>query len=238
MASLLPTVTDARHQQQGALPPRPLKWLLGGDLPIEIEGAKLEPVDIVADFFRYLKRLVEQAVKAEPLTHAALTIPVHYPPKAREQLQEACNAAGIQITNFFFEPIAAIYCSLAARPVSGVTAVFDWGGGSLDIATVQITDGVALTRQIDGWHRGGSHFDRGLCGLAVNDHLLRHAESRHTADIILDRMSIGRSLQLLAEEAKERLTTAPARIGFLRWLSRCELAVRDLTGAVRGVDRK
>lgn len=200
---------EARRQQPGVLPPRPIKWLLDGDLPIEIEGTKLDPVDIVADFFRHLKRLVEQAVKAEPFTQAALTIPVHYPPKARQQLQEACSRAGIEVTNFFFEPIAAIYCNLAARPVSGVTAVFDWGGGSLDIATVQITDGLALTRQIDGWHRGGTDFDRALCEQAVNDFLLRQPQARHTAEMILDRMDIGHSLRDVAEEAKERLTTAP-----------------------------
>jgi molecular chaperone DnaK len=199
---------DARRQQPGVLPPRPIKWLLGGELPIEIEGTKLEPVDICADFLRHLKLLVSQAVKAESFTAAALTIPVHYPPKARQQLQEACTKAGLAVTNFFFEPIAAIYCSLAARPVSGVTAVFDWGGGSLDIATVQITDGLALTRQIDGWHRGGTDFDHGLCEQAVNEYLLRHPQVRHTAEVILERMSIGRSLRLIAERAKERLTTA------------------------------
>jgi molecular chaperone DnaK len=199
---------EARRQQHGVLPPRPLKWLLGGDLPIEVEGSKLEPVEIVADFFRHLKQLVGKAVKAEPLNRAALTIPVHYPPKAREQLQEACEKANIKVTNFFFEPIAAIYCSLTARPVSGVTAVFDWGGGSLDIATVQITGSVAMTRQIDGWHRGGSDFDRAICEQAVNDFLLRQPQIQYTADVILDRMTIGRNLRLLAETAKERLTTA------------------------------
>jgi molecular chaperone DnaK (HSP70) len=75
---------EARRQQQGVLPPRPLKWLLGSDLRIEIEGSELEPVEIVADFFRQLKQLVGKAVKAEPLNRAALTIPVHYPPKARQ----------------------------------------------------------------------------------------------------------------------------------------------------------
>jgi molecular chaperone DnaK len=199
---------DARRQQQGVLPPRPLKWLLGGDLPIEIEGSKLEPVEIIADFFRHLKKLVGEAVKGEPLQKAALTIPVHYSPKAREQLQEACLKAGIEVTHFFFEPIAAIYCSLTARPVSGVTAVFDWGGGSLDIATVQITDGVAMTRQIEGWNRGGTDFDRAICFQAVNNFLLAQPAIAYTTDEILDRMAIGRKLRFLAEIAKERLTIA------------------------------
>lgn len=199
---------ESRLRQDGVALPRPLKELLGGDLPIEVEGSKLEPVEIVADFFRHLKQLVAQVVKAEPLAKAAITIPVHYPPKARQQLQEACQRAGIEVTNFFFEPIAAIYCNVAARPVSGVTAVFDWGGGSLDIATVQITDDVVLTQQIDGWHRGGNDFDRAICEQAINDFLLRQPQVRQSAEVILERMSDGRKLRIRAEAAKVQLTTA------------------------------
>lgn len=200
---------DARRQQQGALPPRPLKWLLGSDLPVEIDGSSLDPTAIAADFFRELKRLVGQVIRNEPLTTAAVTIPVHYPPQARQQLQEACRMAGIEITNFFFEPIAAIYCSLSARPVSGVTAVFDWGGGSLDIATVKIRNHVALTQQIDGWHRGGADFDLDLCEQAINHFLLSQPQVRQTAEVIRDRMAVGRNLRLKAENAKELLTTLP-----------------------------
>src|ERR1700674_2092978 len=66
--------TEARRQEQGVLPPRSLKWLMGVELPIEIEGAKCEPVEMAADFFRHLKQLVGQVIKAEPLTKAAITI--------------------------------------------------------------------------------------------------------------------------------------------------------------------
>lgn len=215
---------EARRQERGVLPPRPLKWLLGSDLPIEIDGARLDPVDVVTDFLRCLKQLVAKAVKAEPLDRAAVTIPVHYPPRARQQLEGACRAAGIEATNFFFEPIAAIYCSLVARPVSGVTAVFDWGGGSLDIATVQITDGVAMTRQIDGWHRGGTDFDRAICEQAVNEFLQAYPELPYTADVVLDRTAQGRSLRERAQSAKEQLTTAPqASLSYSGFLGRGNL---------------
>ena len=190
----------------GTLPAKPIKWLLGQVEPVEIEGGSREPVEIAADFFRHLRRLVRESIKAESLTRAAVTIPVHYPPKARQQLQEACALAGIEITNFYFEPIAAIYCSLVANPVSGVTAVFDWGGGSLDIATVQIRDGIALTRQVDGWHRGGTDFDRLICEQVLNDFLLENPLPGFTADLILDRMKPGRELKLRAEPVKIQLS--------------------------------
>jgi molecular chaperone DnaK (HSP70) len=193
-------------RRQGTLPAKPIKWLLGQVESVEVDGGAREPVEIAADFFRHLRRLVGESIKAEPLTRAAVTIPVHYPPKARQQLQQACALAGIEITHFFFEPIAAIYCSLVANPVSGVTAVFDWGGGSLDIATVQIRDGIALTRQVDGWHRGGTDFDGLICEQALNNFLLANPLAGYTAQLILDRMKPGRDLKLRAETVKIQLS--------------------------------
>lgn len=199
---------EARRSQKGTLLARPIKWLLGRSEPVEVEGGTREPVAIVADFFRYLRRLVQESVRQTPLDRAAVTIPVHYPPEARRQLQEACREAGIEITHFFFEPIAAIYCNLVSDPVAGVTAVFDWGGGSLDIATVQIRDGIALTRQVDGWHRGGSDFDRLICEQAVDDFLLKNSMNGLTTETILDRTRAGRDLRLRAEAAKIQLNQA------------------------------
>src|SRR5262249_6809361 len=66
-------------RKQGALPGRAIKWLLGQDQPVEVDGGGREPVEIVADFFRSLKRMVAESIRAEPLSRAALTIPVHYP---------------------------------------------------------------------------------------------------------------------------------------------------------------
>jgi molecular chaperone DnaK len=196
-------------RRQGTLPAKPIKWLLGQVEPVEVEGGTREPVEIAADFFRHVRRLVGESIKAEPLTRAAVTIPVHYPPRARQQLQKACALAGIEITHFFFEPIAAIYCSLVANPASGVTAVFDWGGGSLDIATVQIRDGIALTRQVDGWHRGGTDFDRLICEQALNDFLLANPQPGFTADLILDRTNQGRKLKFGVEPFKIKLSNQP-----------------------------
>jgi molecular chaperone DnaK len=139
---------------------------------------------------------------ADNNTRCRTTIPVHYPWQARQRLHQACLHAGIEVSHFFFEPIAAIYCNLASEPVSGVTAVFDWGGGSLDIATVQIQDRVVLTRQIDGWHRGGTDFDRLICEQALNGFLHAHPQPALTAESILDRLPQGRRLELRAEDAK------------------------------------
>jgi len=193
---------------QGVQFPEPMKWILGSGEPVEVQGGTRDRIDVVADYLKNLKRLVAASLPKAPLDHAAVTIPVHYPPAARQRLTEAFHKAGIKVSHYFFEPIAAIYAGLIAQPVSGVAAVFDWGGGSLDIATVQLRDGVALTRQIDGWHRGGTHFDRMIAEQAVNDFLSKYRDNpaaQITTEVVLDRMKAGRDLRLQAEAAKLRL---------------------------------
>ena len=196
---------SARSDTRGQLVSEPLKWLLLKDDPIVIDGGSLEPVDVVAGFFARLKSLVEKVFTGVSMTPVALTIPVHYPPSARTRLQEACKKANIEVSHFFFEPIAAVYSNLIAQPVSGVAAVFDWGGGSLDIATVQIKDDVVITRQAEGWQRGGNDFDRLLCLRALDAFLLEHGLQDCTANQVLDMTSDGQRLLVDAEEVKKEL---------------------------------
>jgi molecular chaperone DnaK (HSP70) len=111
---------EALALKRGTLPSQSIKWLLDRQTPVEVDGHLLRPVSIVADFFRHLRQVVLRAVPDEPLTEAALTIPLHYPPRARTNLLEACREAGITVSHFFFEPVAALYCDLVAHPVSGL----------------------------------------------------------------------------------------------------------------------
>lgn len=239
---------------QGTLFPDPLKWILGSSEPVEVQGGSRDPIEVVADYLGNLRRLVADSLPKARLEKAAVTIPVHYPPAARRQLTEAFRLAGIEVTHYFFEPIAAIYAGLVSEPVSGVAAVFDWGGGSLDIAAVQLRDGIALTRQIDGWHRGGTHFDRMIAEQAVNDFLARNRDNPaargFTAEVVLDRMQAGRALRLQAQDAKERLSRDPeVPVNALRFLGMAalnytltravfsELIAPDLAGGLARLDR-
>jgi len=192
---------SALQRRQGTLPPQSIKWLLDRDDPVDVNGYSMAPERMAADFFEYLRRAVGEAVPSTPLDRAAVTIPVQFPPRARKKLNEACRMAGIEVTHFFFEPVAALYCDLFAHPTSGVAAVFDWGGGSLDIATVKLQDGIALTRQIEGWHRGGEHFDEMICHQAVEAFLRAYPALPHTAEDILA-TTRGRRLRQLAERVK------------------------------------
>lgn len=196
----------ARTAETGSLPADSIKWLLDRDDPVEINGHVMDPCRVASDFLRHLKDVAKKYGIQEPLSHSAVTVPVKYPPRARQNLLKAFDLAGIQVTHLFYEPVAALYCCMAAHPTNGVAAVFDWGGGTLDIATVRAQDGFALVQELDGLHRGGETFDRLLCHKAV-DSFLATNPCGLTADDILDRTNSGQEVRLLAEQAKIRLST-------------------------------
>lgn len=70
--------------RRGALPPQSIKWLLdrGKDEPVEVDGRPMEPAAMAADFFGHLRTLVSRAVPSTPMDRIAVTIPVHFPPRA------------------------------------------------------------------------------------------------------------------------------------------------------------
>ena len=78
--------------RRGVLPPGPIKWLLdrGTDEPVEVDGRPMDPVSMTADFFGHLRSLVARAVPSTPMDRISVTIPVHFPPRARENLRKAC----------------------------------------------------------------------------------------------------------------------------------------------------
>jgi molecular chaperone DnaK (HSP70) len=195
---------DARDRKKGQLPPDAIKWLLAQENLVEIDGVCKKPVEIAADFFRYLKKVVENVKMNEPLTSAAITIPVNYPLLAQKNLCLACQDAGIEVTHLFPEPVAALYCAMLSVPGNGVSAVFDWGGGTLDVATVQVENGLALVKKLDGIKRGGQDFDELICRHALDKFYQDYPSCPIPRETILASPA-GKDLRLKAEMAKMAL---------------------------------
>lgn len=188
--------------------PQPLKWMLNDEGPVEVGGGTRDRVGVVADFVKHLKTLVAQQIIGRSMDSAAVTIPVAYPAAARARLAQAFRDGGVEVSHFFYEPTAAIYAGLCGDPVEGVSAVFDWGGGSLDVAAVEVRDGIALTRHVGGRQRGGSDFDRAIANLAFEDFKAKHPDHRGLAGATLTQAvgnTSGRDLIRNAEAAKKKL---------------------------------
>lgn len=180
-----------------------LKWLMDSEHPIDVGEQCLDPVDIAADFFKYLKEVVKNAqLEEKELKRVALTVPVNYTYRARKNLCRAVEKAGIEIIAIYHEPIAALYCDLELRRTPGLAAVFDWGGGTLDVAIVHLENEWAQVMSLDGLRLGGDDFDRTIINKAVADFYQKNIDLPIEPEDLINHPLQGYSLRRLAEQAK------------------------------------
>jgi molecular chaperone DnaK (HSP70) len=184
-----------------------IKWLMDKDDTVDIGGYLVEPTDIAVDFFRYIKSVIkESGLPLECLENTALTLPVNYSYKARERLCKAFDKAGINIKYIFHEPIAALYCDANFRRMPGVSGVFDWGGGTLDIAAVRLQESWAQVLALDGLKVGGDNFDDLIMEKALFEFAKMYPDLPLTPQQLMEHHQRGPELRLLAENAKKGLS--------------------------------
>jgi hypothetical chaperone protein len=124
--------------------------------------------DLVQTYLRLLKRRAEE-VLGEPIHEVTLGRPVKFSespdqdPKAEQALRQAAHEAGFKEVDFELEPIAAAldYEQSISKPQN--VLIFDFGGGTLDIAVMRLGD--PHKRKVyasGGVDIAGSDFDRAI----------------------------------------------------------------------------
>lgn len=111
-----------------------VKSYLGTDKTWSVAGKTWYPEDVAAEIFKGLKKKVS-AMKSD-LSEAVVAVPVGFGPKKRKSLRTAARKAGIEIISYTIEPTSA-YVNLSMWREYSRIAVFDWGGGTLDISLLQ-----------------------------------------------------------------------------------------------------
>jgi molecular chaperone DnaK len=182
-----------------------VKSLLGTDSVWQTEAGPRTPQD-VATFI--LKALSDRAsaLGLEPIGKAAITIPVGFPPAARADLRRAAERAGIRVSTFVTESTAAFMRYLPRLRHCRYVAIFDWGGGTLDVSILELRDGTVFELATQGLPIAGDEIDTDLAR-AVHTRVMEQRGQTHSFDSM---PSVDRdNLRTKCEEAKRRLSTAP-----------------------------
>ena len=184
-----------------------IKWQLDRENPIDLgKGYWVESLNVAEAFFRYLRDVVKNSeLQERNLSRASITVPVNFPYRSRENLCKACENAGIEVAHIFQEPVAALYCQIARGAHSSTAAVFYWGGGTLDVATVQVGQGWAQVKVQDGLRVGGDNFDRIIGLRALMQFLADYPDIRRSPEELLEDPQRGPKILQLAENVKRRL---------------------------------
>ena len=117
-----------------------VKRYLGRKAPLVVHGKIHDPVSLVSEFLRHLRSRIEEEALHGPVGHTVITVPALFGPAAKASLKQAAETAGFSNFELLDEPVAGGLAFLhdCSATVQGQNfLVFDWGGGTLDLAVVR-----------------------------------------------------------------------------------------------------
>ena len=171
------------------------------------------PEEISAEILKKLKKDAEE--RGHKIDKAVITVPAYFNDKQKDATRRAGYLAGLQVLRILPEPTASAISYKVDELEAGesrAVLVYDLGGGTFDIALLQITGGTFIELGIGGdmW-LGGDDFDERLTqfvlkqvalknGLESGIELLNNVSAQ-------DRFMAEFSLKEACRKAKEELSS-------------------------------
>ncbi len=119
-----------------------IKMKMDQNWSINVAGREWHVEDIASKIFDSLKQIIESDTEyLFPLRNAVVAIPVGFSADKRRKIRLAAKNAGIKIDSFISEPTAAFFANYEELKNAETIAVFDWGGGTLDICVLKHDNG-------------------------------------------------------------------------------------------------
>lgn len=138
-----------------------IKSVIDVDKNWYIAGKIWTPIDIAAELFKSLKERVKSRTEVN-LEKTVLSVPVGFNSNKRNNVREAARKAGIDIEMFVSEPTAAFCSHYAELKKFQNIAVFDWGGGTLDVVVLKVSNGQVYELSSEGINIAGNDIDKKL----------------------------------------------------------------------------
>src|SRR5437588_106124 len=173
-----------------------------GDAWVQAGGKDYSPSQISAFILQKMKETAE-AYLGETVTQAVITVPAYFNDSQRQATKDAGKIAGLEVLRIINEPTAAALAYGMERKGTGTIAVYDLGGGTFDISTLEIGDGVFEVKSTNGdTFLGGEDFDK-----KIIDYLADEFKKEQGIDLRTDKLALQR-LKEAAEKAKIELSSS------------------------------
>ncbi len=163
-------------------------------------GRAFSSEELSAEVLKYLKTRVRE----ENISSAVVTVPAKFRQNQIDATQRAADLAGFSYCELLQEPVAAsLAYGIDAKTMDGHWMVFDFGGGTFDVALMKVDEGIMKVADTEGDnHLGGKNID-----YAIVDHILiPYLKENYTIDKLLadelGKTLLRDALKWFAEETK------------------------------------
>ena len=136
-----------------------IKSIIDSNQTWMIAGKEWTPEDIAAEILKALKARVERD-NDNIMDEVVMAVPVGYSAGKKMHLRNAAKKAGINIKMFISEPTAAFCSNYHELCACKNVAVFDWGGGTLDVVVLKIENGNISELSAEGMAFAGNDIDQ------------------------------------------------------------------------------
>ena len=172
-----------------------------GDCRIKMRDRVYSIPEISAMVLQEMKMVAEDYL-GEEVNKVVVTVPAYFNDNQRQATKDAGAIAGLDVIRIINEPTSAALAYGFGKNIDRTVAVFDLGGGTFDIAILEISSsGVFKVISTAGdTFLGGEDFDQ-----RVIDWLVEGFQHEHGIDLRQDRMALQR-LKDAAEKAKCELS--------------------------------
>lgn len=178
-----------------------IKRKMGTDYKVKVHGKEYTPQQITAFILQKIKRDAE-AFLGDKVDKAVLTVPAYFNDNQRTATKDAGAIAGLEVVRIINEPTAAALAyGIDKAEKEQKILVFDFGGGTLDVTTMEFSEGVFEVISTSGdTQLGGTDMDN-----AIVDYVAEEFKKESGIDVRKDSMAVQR-LREASEKAKIELS--------------------------------
>src|SRR5574338_351136 len=174
-----------------------------GDVRVHAGGKEYSPPEISAMILQKLKQAAEDYL-GQPVTRAVITVPAYFNDAQRQATKDAGKIAGLDVARIVNEPTAAALAYGLDKKKDETIAVYDFGGGTVDISILEVGEGVVEVKSTNGdTHLGGDNIDQRVVDWLIDEFKKDEGLDLHSKG---NEMALQR-LRDAAERAKIELST-------------------------------